>query len=171
MTLGIWYETVMRWVGEATKVMAMGRTFVKARRDAAGELRAVEVPDHLDVLAEMACGAQARFGISRVSGTNAPPEAFLYGSEGTLRFSEGKLQGKRRTETRLGELATPSEQSAGWRVEEEFINAIRGEEPITRTPFEDGVKYMDFTEAVQRSRVAGIAVSVPPPPVARSAPP
>ena len=35
MSLGIWYETVMRWVGEATAVMAMGKTFVAMRRDLA----------------------------------------------------------------------------------------------------------------------------------------
>ena len=34
MMLGIWYEAVMRWVGEATSVMAMGKTFVKRRLDA-----------------------------------------------------------------------------------------------------------------------------------------
>src|SRR5690606_13402664 len=50
MTLGIWYEALMRWVGTATRVMAMGRTFVKMRPDASGTLRAVRVPEHLDVI-------------------------------------------------------------------------------------------------------------------------
>jgi len=35
MTMGIWYEALLRWVGEATQVTAMGKTFVKLRRDAA----------------------------------------------------------------------------------------------------------------------------------------
>ena len=39
----------------------------------------------------------------------------------------------------------------GWRVEEEFCAAIRGEGAIERNTFEIGVQYMAFTEAVHRS--------------------
>ncbi|MCX7005928.1 MAG: Gfo/Idh/MocA family oxidoreductase [Kiritimatiellaeota bacterium] len=60
MMLGIVYEMLMRWVGEATLVTALAKTFVKQRRDAAGELKDVLIPDHLDVLAVLACGAQLR---------------------------------------------------------------------------------------------------------------
>ena len=42
----------------------------------------------------------------------------------------------------------PADEVGGWRVEEEFINAIRGEEIITHTDFGTGLKYMAFTEAV-----------------------
>ena len=38
-----------------------------------------------------------------------------------------------------------------WRVEEEFIGAIRGQEHVVHTTFSDGVKYMEYTEAVSRS--------------------
>ncbi|MBW3623282.1 MAG: Gfo/Idh/MocA family oxidoreductase [Armatimonadetes bacterium] len=160
MTLGIWYETLMRWVGEAESVTASGRTFVKMRKDAAGVMRAVRVPEHIDVVAGMACGAQAHLQISRVTGFGGPPEALLFGSEGTLRFSEGKLFGARRGDAELREIPIPSEET-GWRVEEEFVNAIRGHEPVRRTTFEDGVKYMEFTEAVARSMASGQAVPLP----------
>ena len=46
-------------------------------------------------------------------------------------------------------------------MEEEFINAIRGTEQVKLTTFEDGVKYMEFTEAVTRSAQSGEAVSLP----------
>ena len=46
-------------------------------------------------------------------------------------------------------------------MEEEFINAIRGVEKITHTNFQDGVKYMEFTEAVARSAQTGQAISLP----------
>jgi len=46
-------------------------------------------------------------------------------------------------------------------VEEEFANGIRGTEPITRTPFDVGVHYMEWTEAVTRSAQTGQAVSLP----------
>jgi len=99
--------------------------------------------------------------ISRVTGLAGPDEARLYGSEGTLRFSGGKLYGGRRGDQELREIAIPPEEAGGWRVEEEFVNAVRGREPITRTTFDDGVKYMEFTEAVARSIATGQSVAVP----------
>lgn len=69
MTMGIAYEALMRWVGGAESVMAMGETVVKLRID--GETEApvtVDVPDHVDVLAKMRCGAQAHFVFSAVCG-------------------------------------------------------------------------------------------------------
>jgi predicted dehydrogenase len=163
MALGIWYEAVLRWVGEATRVTAMGKTFVKLRKDGNGMMRAVRVPEHLDVTADMACGAQAHFQISSVTGLAGAPEAFLFGSRGTLRFAqEGeKLYGGRRGDGALAEIDIPPELRGGWRVEQEFVNAIHGEEPVTHTTFEDGVKYMEFTEAVARSMQAGAAVALP----------
>jgi predicted dehydrogenase len=53
-----------------------------------------------------------------------------------------------------------AERRIGWRVEEEFVNAIRGREKVSRTTFEDGVRYMEFTEAVARSAALGQAVDV-----------
>jgi predicted dehydrogenase len=162
MTLGIiWYEAMMRWAGEATRVIALGQTFVAMRRDASGSMRAARVPEHLDVIADMACGAQAHFQISAVTGLRGPSEAWLFGSAGTLRFAEGQLAGARRGDTSLAEIGIPPGEAGGWRVEDEFVNAIRGRELVTHTTFEDGVKYMEFTEAVGRSMAAGAAVALP----------
>jgi predicted dehydrogenase len=161
MTLGIWYEAVIRWVGEATSVMARGKTFVALRKDAGGSLRAARVPEHLDVITDMACGAQAHFQISNVAGLSGPAAVWLFGSAGTLRFSQNKLYGGRRGDAELQEIAIPDDQAGGWRVEDEFVNAIRGRETITHTSFADGVKYMEFTEAVARSMAAGAAVALP----------
>lgn len=160
--MGIWYEAVMRWVGEARTVRAMTRVSVKQRRDSSGIVRAVSVPDHVDILAEMVCGAQARFQFSAVTGLAPGPEVWLFGSEGTLRYdaSTEKLAGARRGDTTLHEIAIPAELSIGWRVEEEFINCIRGLEKVKFTTFEDGLKYMQFTEAVGRSGASGASVQV-----------
>ena len=46
-------------------------------------------------------------------------------------------------------------------MEEEFISAIRGNEKVTYTSFEDGVRYMEFTEAVARSAQSGKMVRLP----------
>ena len=160
MALGIRYEVVMRWVGEATRVMAMGKTFVRMRQDSpGGRMRAVRMPDHLDVIADMACGAQAHLTFSQVTGLALENGISVYGSEGTLRLSGGRLYGGRRGETALHEITVPEE--GGTRVEQQFIEAIRGEGTVTQTTFEDGVKYMEFTEAVARSAAEGRAITLP----------
>lgn len=162
MMLGIWYEAVMRWVGEATRVMAMGKTFVKLRRHTAEERQqAVLIPEHIDVLADMACGAQAHFCSTRVAGLAGPSGCSLYGSEGTLRFEAGRLFGGRRDDDQLTEIVIPATEEGRWRVEEEFINAIRGIESVRLTTFENGVRYMEFTEAVSRSQQTGTAIPLP----------
>lgn len=162
MSLGIWYEALMRWVGEATRVMAMGRTFVRQRLDPErGGLRTVRIPEHLDVTADMACGAQLHITMSSVTGLAGANQATLFGSEGTLRFANGKLYGGRRGDEALLEIIVPLDEAEGWRVEAEFVNAIRGLEPVTHTTFADGVKYMAFTEAVAQSIGAGTAVYLP----------
>ncbi len=49
----------------------------------------------------------------------------------------------------------------GWRVEEEFINAIRGKERVTHTDLATGVKYMEWITAISRSLHEGRAVALP----------
>ena len=71
------------------------------------------------------------------------------------------LYGGRRGDSELSEIVIPEEKKGRWRVEEEFINAIRGEEPVTHTPFDVGVQYMEWTEAVTRSAQTGQAISLP----------
>ena len=161
MSLGIWYEAILRWAGAASRVTATGKTFVRMRKDASGIMRAARVPEHIDVLADMDCGALAHIQVSSVTGLAGAAEAWLFGSAGTLRFSGGRLYGGRRGDSELKELAIPPEYAGGWRVEQEFVNAIRRQETITHTSFEDGVKYMEFTEAVARSMASGAAVALP----------
>ena len=141
----------MRWIGEATRVTAMGQTFVKMRKDADEILKAVRIPEHVDVIAQMACGAQLHIQISAVTSLAGEPEAFVFGTDGTLRFAANKLYGAKRSDKELKEIEIPAKEEGVWQVEKEFVDAIRGKGVITLTTFEDGVKYMEFTEAVAQS--------------------
>ena len=161
MSMGIWYEALIRWVGEATRIMAMGKTFVKMRPDAEGVMRSVRIPEHIDVVGDLACGAQLHLQVSNVAGLAGAPEVYIFGSNGTLRFSGNRLYGGQKGDMELTEIDIPESEAGGWRVEEEFVNAIRGEEVITHTDFETGVKYMEFTEAVTRSMQSGTAITLP----------
>lgn len=163
MTMGIWYESALRWTPGVSSVMARTRTAVPMRRDPeTGAPRPTTVPEHVAVIGEMPGGGIFQMQVSAISGFAPGSELWLYGTEGTIRFQQagGKLWGGRRGDAALTEIEIPEEQRYGWRVEAEFIGAIRGEEPVTRTSFADGVRYMAFTQAVAESAATGQAVPV-----------
>jgi predicted dehydrogenase len=157
MVMGIWYEAMMRWVGPATSVSAVTRVNVTERRDESGARHIVTIPDHVELLCEMASGPVAHMCFSAVAGLAPADSIWLFGTEGTLKLdaSDLTLYGGRRGDDRLAEIAVPPDKQGAWRVEEEFVNAIRGLEPVTHTSFEDGVRYMEFTEAVTLSARSG----------------
>jgi predicted dehydrogenase len=163
MHMGIWYEALIRWVGPASDVMAMTSLSVPLRKNDEGDLVFITVPDHVDVICKMAIGGQARIRISSVIGLGQEPGIWINGSEGSL-FIDGTgqtLTGGRRGDSELNEIPIAPEKRGNWRVEEEFVNAIRGLEKVKLTNFEDGVKYMEFTEAVTRSAQLQESVSLP----------
>ena len=153
----------MRWIGSAASVVANGRVNVTTRRDADGNRRHVTIPDHIEILCEMASGPLAHLRLSTVTGLAASNQVWLFGTDGTLRLDLAamKLYGGRRDDDQLSEIEIPPEKQGGWRVEEEFVNAIRGKERVTHTSFEDGVRYMEFTDAVLRSSQSGKKVYLP----------
>ncbi len=163
MQMGIWYEAMMRWVGPAETVSAIGRVNVKSRRDADGNNRFINIPDHVEAICEMASGPVVHMRFSTVTGLAPGDGVWIFGTEGTLHLSSTNMElyGGRRGDGQLSEIEIPPEKQGAWRVEEEFINAIRGIEPVTHTSFEDGVRYMEFIEAVTRSAQAGEKVYLP----------
>jgi predicted dehydrogenase len=171
MTMGIWYEALMRWVGPAATVQALGQVVVKKRRDDSGRLKSITIPDQIDILCRMACGGTMNMSVTTVSGMAPNMEVWIYGTEGTLRLEAVdsgdpgapglKLSGARRGEKALKEVTIEPSKKGKWRVEEEFINAINGEEPVTHTSFTDGVKYMEWTDAVTRAHLSGETVALP----------
>ena len=157
MTMGIWYEALMRWLGPARQVTALTKIAVPRRKDAAGAWQEVRLPDHVEILATLGRGAVAHMRFSTVTALAPPSEVWIFGAEGTIRIEPDarRLSGGRRGDKALSEIVIPAERRIGWRVEEEFVNAIRGKEKVSRTTFEDGVRYMEFTEAVWKSAAAG----------------
>ena len=154
MTMGIWYEALMRWLGPARRVMALTKIAVPRRKDAGGAWQDVRVPDHVEILATLGRGAVGAHALQHGDGAGAA-------ERGVDLRDRGHAQGRVRCQAtspadgaatrRLREIPIPAERRIGWRVEEEFVNAIRGREKVTRTTFEDGVRYMEFTEAVWKS--------------------
>ena len=163
MALGIWYETLMRWIGEASSVIALSRVHVKSRKSEDGKNNVLTIPDHLEILSEMYSGPLAHIKMSNVTGLASSDSAWLFGTEGTLFIDLENLNvflGKR-GDSKLEPVSIPKNEVGVWRVEEEFINAIRGDEIITHTSFEDGVRYMEFIDAVQLSAQSGKKIKLP----------
>ena len=163
MQMGIWYEAIMRWFGPAKAVTAVGRVNVKSRTGWDGSQAHITIPDHVEILIEFASGPVARLRLSTVTGLAPADGVWIFGSEGTVHIDSGSmtLHGGRRGDSELAEIDVPVEKQGGWRVEEEFINAIRGVEPVTHTNFLDGVRYMEFTDAVTISMQSGERVTLP----------
>ena len=162
LLMGIWYEAMIRWVGRATKVMAMTQVYVPHRQNEQGQRVDITIPDHVGILCQLANGAQAHLRFSAVTGLAPGSEVWLYGTDGTPRLDQRlNVYGGRRGDQQLSEISNPPEHQYAWRVEEEFIGAIRGREPVVHTPFDVGVHYMEWTEAVTRSAQTGQTVSLP----------
>jgi predicted dehydrogenase len=111
-------------------------------------------------------GGRGLYHISGVCRFGPGNQIHMYGSEGTLRYEvtpvERLLTG-RAGEKQLLEFEVPEEKRGGWRVEAEFVGAIRGYEKVRFTDFATGVKYMEFTEAVARSAASQMRVPLPLP--------
>ena len=162
LNIGASYESMMRWLGRGTRVMAMGKVHVPYRRDDSGHLTSVTIPDHIDILYELANGAQVHMQMSATSGLNRGSQIWMFGTDGTIHVdSQRRVWSGKRGDAELTEVPNPPETQARYRVEEQFTNAIRGTEIVDMVAFETGVHYMEWTEAVGRSAMTGQAVYLP----------
>ncbi len=154
LTLGILYETALRWTPPVNRVFAVASKQISKRFDPESN-RIVKVggPDSVQVLTNHEGGAAGSYRLSGVVWHDHRLGIAMYGSEGTLIYelSRDEVIGARRKDAGLHTIDIPEKQRGGWRVEADFVAAIRHERPVTRTDFATGVKYMQFTEAVARS--------------------
>ena len=175
MALGILAEAMARWLGQAEAVTALTRVDTAVRRGPSGPIEAdvpdhvvslVEYPDDVTAVIEMS-GRMSRLETDRVTfhGTAGALTADLGGQRLRLVTSgdaAAAAAGKTKAEAQgEGEDVTiPDEERAGWTAEIDFVAAIRGERPVTRTDFATGLGYMAFLEAVQRSAAGGCRVVI-----------
>ena len=165
LTLGILHETVSRWVGPTSRVFSQTSLFEPIRPAPQGEINVdVTVPDSVQVVTQLANGAR---GIYHISGTvlfGPGLQIHLYGSLGTIKVecgAEEKVWIGRANEKGLRLLELGPEKKGKWRVEAEFIGAIRGTEKVRYTDFTSALHYMEFTEAVAISAENNRPVELP----------
>jgi predicted dehydrogenase len=162
LNVGGTYETMMRWLGPGNRVVGKTRIQIPKRRDEKGAEHAASIPDHVEVLYELRNGAPVHMRFSETTGLSRGNDIWIHGSEGTIRVdNEQNIFVGHRGDKELKAYPNPPEGQAKHRVEEEFVNAIRGIEPVTMNTFEIGVQYMEWTEAIYRSARTGAAVELP----------
>ena len=162
LNIGASYESMMRWLGRGNRVMAMSKIHVPYRSDENGQMVSVSIPDHVNILYELANGAQVHMRMSATTGLSTGNQTWIYGTEGTIHIDQQQnVFAGRRGDDQLTEVRNPADGQAHYRVEEQFTNAIRGTEQVDMVPFETGVHYMEWTEAVIRSSQTGQAVYLP----------
>jgi predicted dehydrogenase len=164
LALGILYETVCRWVAPANRVLAYASKMIPQRLDPeTGKPARVGTPDSVQVLTTQEDGSCGVYRLSGLAWHEKRMSMALYGSEGTLiyEFLRDGIRGGRRDEPGLVAMPIPEDRRGGWRVEVDFVEAIRGNRPVTHTDFATGVRYMQFTEAVARSSRHQVPVNLP----------
>jgi predicted dehydrogenase len=162
--LGMFVEVIHRWLGFNKRVQAITKVHYPLRPKAGtSESVAVKLPESAVVAAEMENGALASYHLSGVSHHPQPHRAEIHGSEGTLivdmAANAGNILGARKGEE-LKEIPIPAGERREWLAEAEFVQAIREGGAVTPDFFE-GLKYMEFTQAVIDSSAQGRAVELP----------
>jgi len=155
MVLGIIYETLLRWFGPAKWVSAQAAIMNDRAIDPDQNTEVtIEIPDYLNVQLETNKGLQGTLLINEVVSTPEAPSLKIFGDKGTLIYEfkeDGNLYLVTPESPHPQQVEIPEGSRGRWRVEEEFIGAIRDEEEVEYTTFTTGVEYMKFTEAVNQS--------------------
>jgi predicted dehydrogenase len=164
MALGILYEAMARWVGQAEWVTAETQLLEPRKPGPSGRPVPTDVPDHLVASIGFPGDIAASVEMSIVTLRGAGSRALFFGTEGILEadFDAGAL----RLRASL-DLASPPEvveirpeEADGWRAERDFIAAIRGEQAVELTDFATGLRYMEFVDAVAESNRRGERISL-----------
>jgi predicted dehydrogenase len=163
MFVGAYNEIIQRWAGDTTRVVADAKVFVGKRVDPdTGRDVEVVIPDSVTVAAKMSNGARASYVMSYVAPVAQRTSITIYGTEGAIAWDQGDRMSAGKRGGQLEPIEPDPALVGSWRVEQDFVESIRDGKPVRLVSFEDGVRYMEFTDAVWRSWTEGRAVDVPP---------
>ena len=155
MTLGILAEVINRWFGPVASVAADVRSHETAGPSA--------VPDSLAIAAELESGATASYHLSSHARFGPGSSVEVYGSKGAIvykLFAE-EIMGATEGDEGLRPIEIPPDEARKQTTDAEFIQAIREGTPVS-PDFEEGVRYVEFCEAVAQSAHYGARVAMPP---------
>ena len=163
--LGIYAETLEALLGPYVSLSACTRIVAPTKLDDRGHSVRVEIPQVITVTGTLACGALVtEHHSSLVADATTPGDQLtVWGTGGTMRYSFTSAQLWFAPPGRPLEAVVVDESRQNpWKVEEEFIRAIRGDSPLphsTALTFEEAMGYMRTVEAVYLSRDRGKTVN------------
>src|SRR5881275_379250 len=150
LTLGIYVEVLHRWLGDITGVFAREKIIYPVR-----EGYEVIIPDLITVLCSFENGAEGVLEFSSINALTQGDRLEIYGSAGALAydFTSDVLQAGKTGDRALHLVDIPQELEGEWRVEEDFLAAVKSKGRVRPHPnFEDGLRYMRVVQAVADSR-------------------
>jgi predicted dehydrogenase len=150
LTLGIYIEVLQRWLGDINGVFARAKIIQPIRQG-----YEVIIPDLLTVLCSFDNGAEGVLEFSGVDALAPSDRVEIYGSSGTLTydFNSDVVEAGKIGDRGLHVVELPAELETEWRVEEDFLAAVKSKGRVRPHPnFEDGLHYMRVVQAVADSR-------------------
>jgi predicted dehydrogenase len=150
LTLGIYVEVLQRWLGDITGLFARGKIITPIRQG-----YEVVIPDLLNVLCVFQNGAEGVLEFSGIDAFSPGDRLEIYGHRGTLiyDFATDIVQVGEVGEKDLRVVDLPPDLTREWRVEDDFLSAVKSKGQIRPRPdFEEGVRYMRVVQAAADSR-------------------
>jgi len=151
-TLGMYIEVIHRWFGLTTRASAETFLYTPVRKNTDGTDFKIEIPDQILARTDVGTDLPVTYEISGVSAL-ARETIDIYGDRAALHYDVASdslylyTQNKRVPVTPLPEEEYDLDN---WRVEEDFINAIRQGLPY-HPDFKDGLNYMQVIQAIYDS--------------------
>jgi predicted dehydrogenase len=160
LALGIYVEVLQRWFGDITGVFARGKVLHQIRQG-----YEVMIPDLLTVLCQFANGAEGVLEFSGINALASGDRLEVYGDSGAMTYDFGTdaIHVGKVGDRALHEMEITPELEGGWKVEDDFIAAVKSKGRIKPQPdFEVGVRYMRVVQAVADSRARNEWVEIKP---------
>jgi len=145
LTCGIFAEVILDWFGEPNRLCASGKIVHQERgRDV------ITLPDFISVLAEWRNGLRGTFTWSGVHFGEHRPKLTVQGTKSAMQiwFQPDEIFLSQSPNTAPAKISVPKEYISEWNVERDFIDAVRGLPVKPGITFEEGLRYMRFTQAV-----------------------
>jgi predicted dehydrogenase len=158
LTLGIYAEVLQRWFGPISSVAAHRKIITPLR-----QTYEVRVPDMVTVLCTFANGVEGVLEFSGIAAFPPPDRLDLYGHRGMLSydFSKDQITGGELGDAAPAAIPIPPELEQSWRVETDFVAAVRSPGGISPQPgFQEGLQYMKVVQAVADSIDQGREIDI-----------
>jgi predicted dehydrogenase len=156
LTLGIFYEVLLRWL-DADAIVDSAQGMVRPprrRRTVENEQSEIDLPEELAVQGHFPAldDAPLAIGLSGIAPDSPAMGITLRGERGMLHW-DGLAKSVALTSSDEGRTVLAEATPDAWRVEADFVASVRTGERVTRTDFATGLRYMRFTDAVRRAMV------------------